>query len=540
MIRRAAASFSLLVLCAFAFAAEEKIDSAVNWKIRQEATENSQVMRIVHFLTDVYGPRLTGSPNLKAACEWAVRQMQEWGLENGHLEPWDFGHPGWTNEKYSAHVTAPYKDHLTCEVVAWTPSTKGVVRAQAVQIVPPERPTQEALTKYLESVKEKVKGKIVLVGAHRPVPITFNAPYKRREDAEVRAQYDPENPAPPAGPPRAPQQPEAPREGPRPLEPRQVEEQIDAFLLSAGALVRINDAAREHGQIRVFGNRLYDPDKVVPALVVRNEDYGRICRVLAGGTPVEMEVEIVNTVHPEGRTSYNAVAEIPGTDKKDEVVMLGGHIDSWHGATGATDDATGVAAMMEAVRILQKLGVRPRRTIRVALWGGEEQGLLGSQAYVRDHFGTFESPKPEFEKLVGYFNIDSGTGRVRGASIFGPPEAAAVLRAILRPFEDLGVMGAVATRSRNRGGTDSTSFNWAGLAGIGMSQDPIEYQTHTWHTNLDTYERVSEEDLKKCAIVVASAVYHLANRDEMLPRFTKENMPAPVPETPPARPTGNP
>jgi hypothetical protein len=324
------------------------------------------------------------------------------------------------------------------------------------------------------------------------------------------------------------------------LESRQVDEQVDAFLLSNGALVRINDAGREHGQVRVFGNRTYNPDKVVPSLVVRNEDYGRITRVLADGTPLEMEVEIVNTVYPEGKTAYNAVAEIPGSDMKDEVVMLGGHIDSWHAATGAADDATGVAAMMEAVRILQKLDVKPRRTIRVALWGGEEQGLLGSQAYVREHFGTFESPKPEFSTFVGYFNIDSGTGRVRGASIFGPPEAATILREILRPLADLGVMGAIASRSRNRGGTDSTSFNWAGLAGIGMRQDPIEYGTHTWHTNLDTYERVSEPDMKDCAIVVASAVYHLAMREEMLPRFTKDKMPAPVPETPPARPTGNP
>jgi len=187
---------------------------------------------------------------------------------------------------------------------------------------------------------------------------------------------------------------------------------------------------------------------------------------------------------------------------------------------------------MEAARILKVLGVKPRRTIRVALWGGEEQGLLGSQAYVREHFGAFEDPKPDFMRFMAYFNIDSGTGRVRGASIFGPPEAATVLREVLKPFEDLGVVGAIATRSRNRGGTDSTSFNWAGLAGVGMQQDPIEYQTDTWHTNLDSYERVLEDDMKKCAIVVASAVYHLSMRDQPLPRFSKEKMPEPAKQNP--------
>jgi Zn-dependent M28 family amino/carboxypeptidase len=241
-----------------------------------------------------------------------------------------------------------------------------------------------------------------------------------------------------------------------------------------------------------------------------------------------MEVTIVNHDYPEGRTAYNVVAEIPGTDRKDEVVMLGGHLDSWHAATGATDNAIGSAVMMEAARILKALGVKPRRTVRVALWAGEEEGLLGSAAYVKEHFGTFEAPKPEFAKFGGYFNVDSGTGRVRGGSIFGPPEAAAILREVFAPFEDLGVIGATWTDSRRTGGTDSTSFNAAGLPGIGLGQDPVEYNSDTWHTNLDTYERIVEEDVRKSAIVVAAAVYHLAMRDEMLPRFSKEKMPAPA------------
>jgi Zn-dependent M28 family amino/carboxypeptidase len=288
----------------------------------------------------------------------------------------------------------------------------------------------------------------------------------------------------------------------------------------------VNDAGRDHRQIRAFNNRTFDVAKAVPTVVMSNEDYGRITRILADGTDVTMEFNIVNRVYPEGKTSYNAIAEIRGTDKADEVIMLGGHLDSWHAATGATDNAIGCAVMMEAARILKSLGVRPRRTIRVALWSGEEQGLLGSLAYVKEHFGSFEDPKPGYEKFGGYFNIDSGTGRVRGASVFGPPEAAAIMREILGPFKEDGVVGATPSRSRNTGGSDHTSFNQAGLPGIGMGQDPIEYNSHTWHTNLDTYERIWEDDVKKNAIVVAWAIYQLATRDELLPRFAKGAMPA--------------
>ena len=317
----------------------------------------------------------------------------------------------------------------------------------------------------------------------------------------------------------------------------QVNEQVDKFLIENGALVRINDAGREHRQIRAFSNRTYDLAKVLPTVVMSNEDYGRISRIAADGTAVELEFNIANQVYPEGKTAYNTIAEIAGTDKKDEVVMLGGHLDSWHSATGATDNAIGCAVMMEAARILKAIGVKPRRTIRVALWSGEEQGLLGSQAYVKEHFGSFEKPKSDFTKIVAYFNIDSGTGRARGAGVFGPPEAATVVREALAPFADLGVAGAIATKSRGLGGSDHTSFNQAGLPGIGMGQDPIEYNSATWHTNLDTYERIIEDDVKTSAIVIAAAVYQLAMRDEMLPRFTKEAMPAlPPPRNAPQTP----
>jgi len=499
-------------------------------RIRKEAASNSQILKTVHMFSDMYGPRLTGSPNHKRAAEWAVKQMTAWGLSNAHLEAWDFKHPGWLNERLTAHIIAPVKDSLVCEVLAWTPSTRGPVRANAYQLILPARPSQEQLTSFFQTERAKVRGRIVMVGKHATVPVNLNPAPKRMTDEQAEQRYGPNaRPFQFASPSPTPTPVPG---GPRPPTGRQIDEQLDKFLKDSGALIRVNDAAREHGQIRAFNNRTFDVSKAIPTVVMRNEDFGRITRILADKTDVTLAFNIVNRLYPEGKTSYNTIAEIPGTDKADEVIMLGGHLDSWHAATGATDNAIGCAIMMEAARILKTLGVRPRRTIRVALWSGEEQGLLGSQAYVKEHFGAFENPKPGYEKFGGYFNIDSGTGRVRGAGVFGPPEAARILREILKPFKEDGVVGAVASRSRNLGGSDNTSFNQAGLPGIGMGQDPIEYGSHTWHTNLDTYERILEDDVKKDAVTVAWAVYQLAMRDDLLPRFKKEEMPRrPPPET---------
>ena len=492
-------------------------------RIRKEAMERSQIMKTMHMFTDVYGPRLTGSPNHKAAAEWAVKQMTAWGFDNAHLEPWDFKHPGWLNERLTAHLISPVKDPLVCEVLAWTPSTKGTIQAKAYQLVLPERPTQEQLTIFLNNNKTKVRGRIVLVGKPAVIPVNLNPPAKRASDEAMKERFGP-NAQPFVFPTPSPTPTPAPN-APRPLTNRQVNEQLDAFLKENGAAVRVNDAGREFRQIRAFNNSSFDVNKVIPTVVMSNEDFGRITRILNDGTEVVLEFNIVNHVYPEGATSYNTIGEIRGTDKADEVIMLGGHLDSWHAATGATDNAIGCTIMMEAARILKTLGVKPRRTIRVALWSGEEEGLLGSIAYVKEHFGSFEDPKPGYEKFGGYFNIDSGTGRVRGAGVFGPPEAAKILREILAPFKDDGVVGAATTRSRRLGGSDNTSFNQAGLPGIGMGQDPIEYGTHTWHTNLDTYERILEDDVKKDAMVIAWSVYQLAMRDDLLPRFAKSEMP---------------
>ncbi|MDQ4120972.1 MAG: M20/M25/M40 family metallo-hydrolase, partial [Acidobacteriota bacterium] len=417
---------ALLLFCfvfqSLPFTQAQQVDASINDRIRKEAMDNSQIMRTMHFLSDIYGPRLTGSPNHKASAEWAVKQMKEWGFDNAFLEPWDFGHPGWLNERASGFITSPVKDSLTFEVLAWTPSTKGVAQGQAYQMTLPERPTQEELTAYFNKIRNDVRGKMVLVGRPQVIPVNFNPPSKRINDEELKRRFDPN------ATPQQPPQFQGPQQTPRPgqLNVLQLTEQLDRFLLESGALLRLNDAGREHGQIRAFNNRTFDVTKVVPTVVMRNEDYGRIWRILDRGTPVTLEFDIRNNTYPEGVTSYNTIGEITGTDKRDEVIMLGGHLDSWHAATGATDNAIGCAIMMEAGRILKTLGVKPRRTIRVALWSGEEQGLLGSQAYVKKHFGSFETPVTGYEKFGGYFNIDSGTGRARGMTVFGPPEAATI------------------------------------------------------------------------------------------------------------------
>jgi hypothetical protein len=504
--------------------AQTAVDPDINQKIRAEENDHSQIMHTMHFLADIYGPRLTGSPNHKAAADWALQQMKSWGMENAHLEPWDFGHPGWMNEKSSGYIVTPIKDQLTFKVWAWTPGTKGTVKAAVFQMTPPEKPKKEDLTAYLDSIKDKVRGKIVMVGKAEVVPVVIDVPARRLDDKVVVERFDPKNPnAGGFGPQRNAQQQQ---DAPGTLTGQQINQQIDEFLVANRARMRVNDARMGNGRIRAFQNRTYDITKALPTVVLRNEDYGRIARIIADGSTVELEFNIQNKTYPEGKTSYNTIAEIPGTDRKDEIVMLGGHLDSWHSATGATDNAIGCAVMMEAARILKSLGAKPRRTIRVGLWSGEEEGLLGSLAYVKEHFGSFENPKPEFSKLVAYFNVDSGTGRIRGASVFGPPRDADILREVLLPFADLGIAGAISSKNRRSGGTDSSSFSQAGLPGIGLGQDPIEYFTDTWHTNLDTYERIIEDDVKKDAIIVAASVYQLAMRDEMLPRFTAADMPA--------------
>lgn len=569
-IRSSAAALCLLAVLAFTATAQAPSLADAYAKIRAEETNNSKIMWILHQMTDVHGPRVTGSPTLKAASEWAMETLKSFGLQNVHLEPWTFQPPsaakpvvGWENIELSADAMKPFRAQLMVKPLAWTPNTKGVVTSEVVMIAPPglrsaagfggfggrgaraetlkldapmpaaatpaasEQPTREELDGYFKTVAAKVRGRIVMVGKTVDVSINLNPAPLRRSEEDWKAQFDPGNPNAGrfgGGGGRGGAQTPAGK-----MTTQEVARAVDQFLLDNGALVRINDSGRAYGIIIAQQNSTYDSTRAVPTLVMRNEDYGRIARILEDGAPVTLRINIQNREYPEGVTAHNVIAEIPGTDKKDEVVMLGGHFDSWHDATGATDNAAGCSMMMEAVRILSALKLQPRRTIRLALWTGEEQGLLGSLAYVQQHFGSAENPKPEFAKLSAYFNIDSGTSRPRGASVFGPPAAAEMIREGFAGFDSWGFRGARATNSRATGGTDSTSFNNAGLPGVGLSQDPFDYNTFTHHTNLDTIERIHEEDVRAGAAMIASAVYAAAMADQMVPRFAASEMPAPVP-----------
>jgi carboxypeptidase Q len=577
-----AAAFSLALLFALPSPAQAPNLSDVYTQIRTAETNDSKIMWIIHEIADVHGPRLTGTPGLRGAQDWAVKTLTSWGMQNAHLEPWTFQPPsaatptpGWDNIELTADAVAPFHGQLMVKPLAWTPSTKGTVLADVVLITPPgmtppnfgavgrggarggaetpapqptsaipppmphpavteppAQPTHEQLEAYFNSIKAKVRGHIVFVGKHVEVAENLTPAPLRRPDDQWSAQFDPNNAN--GGGRRGGAGGGAGR-GPLPdgqMTAQEIGRAVDQFLVDNGALVRVNDSGRAYGIIVAQQNNTYDWTRTIPTLIMRNEDYGRIARILADGTAVKLRVNILNREYPEGKKVYNVVAEIPGTDKKDEVVMLGGHYDSWHGATGATDNGIGSAMMLEAVRLLSSLHLQPRRTIRVALWSGEEEGLLGSIAYVAEHFGSAENPKPEFAKLDCYFNIDSGTGKPRGAGVFGPAGGAAMIRDALMPYKDWGFTGANASASRNLGGTDSTSFNNAGLPGIGLSQDPFDYGSFTHHTNLDTYERIYEEDVREGAVEIASAVYAMAMADQMLPRFSAADMPAPIP--PPA------
>lgn len=492
--------------------------------IRRQAVEASQIMRIARVLTDVYGARLTGSPQTAAASAWAAARMRSWGFASAHLDPWDFGHDGWTNERASAYIFSPARARLQFEVAAWTPGTNGAVRGRPTIIDPPRR-TRDEVAQYLSSVRAEVRNRIVLVGEGVAAPPTD--PVMHRLDDETMARFL----NPDWRPPQTGNAEDA-------LSLEQFDQTVDEFLMTSGALVRVNDSGRRYGLVTAPRNRRYDIRRAPPTITLRNEDYGRIARLMEDDVPVTLEIAIENRSHPSGRTSYNVIGEISGSDKREEIVMLGAHLDSWHSAAGATDNAIGCAIILEAMRILLALDVRPRRTIRVALWSGEEQGLLGSQHYVAQHFGTAENPGPEFANLSAYINLDSGTGRVRGMNVFGPADSAAVLRQILRPFADIGVAGAVHHGVRKLRGTDATTFSRAGLPAIGVIQDPIEYGSLTWHSNADFYERIVEADAKHAAVAIAAVTHDLAMREEMMPRFAPGEMPpaeGPAPALRPAR-----
>lgn len=513
---------------------QEPLDAALIERIREEGLKRGQVMATLHQLVDVAGSRLTASPGYRTAADWVVKRMAAAGFK-ASLEPWEFGHPGWTNEHLSVHALTPFTAPLHAEVTAWTPSTRGAVKGAVARLDLPEEPLPEELEAAFKALEGRLKGKVLLVGPLKTPPVLPTRYAPRLEEAELLKRFDP---AAPLSPPRPPTDRGAPKRVGA-LRAKDVDQRIDAFCAAQKALARVNDAGMRNGLIRAFHTRSYDPVKAVPTVVLRNEDFGRIWRLMSDGKEAVLELDIRNTFHPASSKGYNVVAELPGSERPDEVVILGAHLDSWHTGTGATDDGASCAVMMEALRILQASGAKPRRTVRMVLFDGEEQGLLGSQAYVKAHYGSSSEPKPEFGKLVAYFNMDAGAGQVRGLSVFGPPAAAQVLRDLLAPFKDLGAVGANANRSRlpKPDYADITVFSHAGLPAIGLSQDGLEYFETTWHTSVDTIERVPSADLSRTATILASVAYHLANREQPLPRFGKDDLP-PIPAMPAATPSG--
>ena len=500
---------------------QDRIDHEAIYKIKDEGFSRSQVMTIASWLTDVYGPRLTNSPGFRKAGDWAVKEMTSWGLANAKLEPFvtptgPFGR-GWTNDQFLMQATTPGGTFPVYGMsTAWTKGTDGHVKGQAVHAV---LETPEDLGRF----KGQLRGKFVLTTAMREV-VPLWTPIARRYDEQELKNMETETDAAGrggrgggrAGGPGRQGGPAGGRGGAQNFAAQRTQ-----FLKDEGALAVITTANRnDSGNILLGGataNRAPNvTDLGLPQIVIAIEHYGRIVRTLEKNQPVTMEANVVNTFHDD-TASFNLVAEIPGTDKADEIVMLGAHFDSWHGGTGATDNASGSAVMMEAMRILKQSGVKLRRTVRIGLWGGEEQGLLGSRAYVTQHFADRATMalKPGHGKMSAYFNMDNGTGAFRGIYLQGNEAVAPIFQEWMKPFHNLGM---TTLTIRDTGSTDHAAFDAVGLPGFQFVQDPVEYSTRSHHTTADTYERLQEEDLRKNAVIVASFVYHAANRDGLLPR----------------------
>jgi hypothetical protein len=495
-------------------ARSERVDSAAIARIQDEGFNRSQVMEITSWLTDVYGPRLTGSPALRQAADWAMKTMTGWGLSNVHLETWGPFGRGWSNERFSLQVLQPQAWQAIAYPSAWTPGTSGPVAAPAILVLADSEPD---LAKY----RGQLRGKFVLVGAPRDVPARFTPQGSRRTDTELEQMAAAPMPAP-----------NGQRRGA--FDPSQLSPERRAQLQRQQLVPRLIRAAADEGAAGVLlqgqgddgtvyvsstgGSRDTAPNApMVPTAVLAAEHYGRIARTLAKGVPVTLELNAQNKWYDADRNAFNVVAEIPGTDRrlKDEVVMVGAHFDSWHAGTGATDNAAGSAVMMEALRILKASGVPLKRTVRIGLWTGEEQGLFGSRAYVRQHFGDTATHTPEHAKFDVYFNVDNGTGKIRGVYLQGNDAIAPLFDAWMSPFKGRGMKTLTLA---NTGGTDHLSFDAVGLPGFQFIQDDIEYGTRTHHSNMDLYERIQPDDMKWNAVVVASFVMQAANRDALVPR----------------------
>ena len=518
-------------------AADEPIDYVSLNKIRTEGLQNSQVMEIASWLTDVHGPRLSGSPNIQKAGEWAVARMQEWGLTGVALEPWidkrGFDR-GWSNDKFYLAATAPQAFPIHGTPRAWTPGTNGLITGQAILITE----TEEAdLQKYVG----KLKGAFVLPSAPPEVAAWWTPPAQRSTREELDRRETPVVPEFGLAAPGGRGGRGAAAAGGRGGRGGAPAFSRDDFFRQQGVAMIFTTNARGHGIYTIGGaSRSADPATLLPNVTIPAEEYGRIARMFAKGINVTLEADIRNTYHPNP-TMFNVVGEIRGTDKADELVMLGGHFDSWHASTGATDNAAGSAAMMEAMRILKVTGVPLRRTVRIGLWNGEEQGLNGSRDYVDAHFarrgtapaaaaggggaggrgggrGGAQGPlelKPAHAKFSSYFNIDNGTGAIRGVYLQSNPAVAPIFRAWMEPFRDIGMTHLAPG---NTGGTDHQSFDGVGLPGFQFIQDGVEYNSLTHHYNLDSWERLQPTDMMRNATIAAAFALLAANREDLLPR----------------------
>lgn len=509
--------------------ADEKPDLAVVNRIKAEAFENSKVMDHAFYLTDVYGPRLTNTPEYKAAAEWVSKRLTEYGISNVALEKWGPYGRGWSYSKYSAHMIEPRYASLIGFPLAWSKGTDGPVTGEA--IFAPIR-TEADLTKW----KGKLKGKIVLIDAARELVPQMTAPGKRFSDADLAAEGLAPDPSTPAV---ASPDPVAPAPGsPSRAEIQRFRSKVRQFLLEEQALFVVQIGRGDGGTVfgQNSGTREMKDAVGLPAVALTAEHYNRIVRLLDHKIPVKLEFDIKTSLYEDSLDSLNIVGEIPGGKKKEEVVMIGAHFDSWQGGTGATDNAAGSAVAIEVMRILKSLNVKMDRTVRIGLWSGEESGLLGSKAYVKKHFADPENMKllPEHAKLDAYYNLDNGTGKIRGIYLQGNDMVRPIFESWFGPFKDL---GAGTVTIRNTGGTDHLSFHAVGLPGFNFMQDQIEYSTRTHHSNMDVYDRLQKGDLMQAAAVMAAFVYQTAVRDEMLPRKV---LPKPQPATPAADPEKKP
>jgi carboxypeptidase Q len=513
--------------------ATEPIHYEAIYKIKDEAVNRSQVMETLSFLTDVHGPRLTNSPIMRNAAAWAKTRLEGYGLANVALEAWGPFGRGWVNERMMAQMVAPTPFPLLAFPKAWTPGTKELVKGDALTV------TVEKVEDF-EKYKGKLKGKILMVSPARTAPAYFDSPTRRWEEKALADLQKPPMRRPQFGGPGGP--------GGAGAATADFRRQRMAFFIKEGALAILEMSPGDRGDngaVRVQappdGESMRQPTDavVLPQIVVAAEHYGRLQRLIDKKIPVTLELDVRNQFHDGDLNPVNVVAELPGSDKADELVMIGAHFDSWHTGTGATDNGVSSAVMIEAMRILKATGLKPRRTIRMGLWTGEEQGLLGSRAYVTKHFADRADMvvKPEHAKLAAYFNMDNGGGAFRGVWLQGNEAVAPIFEAWMKPFHSAGMETMTI---RTTGGTDHLSFDAVGLPGFQFVQDTIEYGSRTHHTNLDVYERAIQEDLTHNAIVIATFAYHAAMRDEPLPR---KPLPKPQPAATPgpgARPATTP